>query len=144
MAAYPPLLELADEAAYRMRFEALYCRGTIATFDVIQVRFRKTDFDHCFFESSQRNRVKDTFSDLRAKRLEWIQVALQDVSAQRFVGWDRDTKTYDKHRRVTLVCGDYVVVIALKGLASAIFVTAYVVDTPKSLQSIQKSPLWTP
>lgn len=144
MAVYPPIMKLADEAAYRARFEALYCRGTIAAFDGIQVRFRKTDFDHCFFESSQRNRVKDTFSALRAVRLEWIQVALQDRAADRYIGWDRNSKTYDKHRRVTLVCGSYVVVIALTGVATANFVTAYVADTPSSLQRIKASPKWTP
>ena len=144
MPVYPPLLKLADEAAYRARFEALYCLGTIAAFDGIQVRFRKTDFDHCFFESSQRNRVKDIFSPPRAERLEWMLVALQDVAAERFVGWDRDTKTYDKHRRVTLVCGNYVVVIALTGKKQAKFVTAYVADTLKSLHKIKASPKWTP
>jgi hypothetical protein len=35
MAAYPPLLRLADEAAYRARFEAIYCAGTVTTFDGI-------------------------------------------------------------------------------------------------------------
>jgi hypothetical protein len=144
MAVYPSLLKLADEVAYRARFEALYCQGTIASFDGIQVRFRKSDFNHCFFESSQRNRVKDTFSALRAERLEWIRVALQDMTADRFVGWDRDTKTYDKSRRVTLVCVDYVVVIVLKGKGQAQFVTAYVADTPRSLQRIKASPKWTP
>ena len=144
MPVYPPLLKLADEAAYRARFEALYCLGTIAAFDGIQVRFRKTDFDHCFFESSQRNRVKDTFSAPRAERMEWIRVALQDGAAERYVGWDRDTKSYDKHRRVTLVCGNYLVVIALTGTSTAKFVTAYVADTPASLQRIKASPKWTP
>lgn len=144
MPTYPPLLKLADVAAYRARFEELYCRGEITTFDGIKVRFRKADFDHCFFESSQRNRVKDTFSALRAERLEWAQVALQDAAADRFIGWDRDTKTYDKNRRVTLVCNDYVVVIALTGVDTANFVTAYVADTPHSLQRIKASPKWTP
>jgi hypothetical protein len=144
MPAYPPLLKLADEAAYRARFEAIYCHGPIATFDGIQVRFRKGDFDHCFFESSHRDRVKDAFSPARAERLEWIQVALQDASAERYVGWDRDRRTYDKSRRVTVVCGDYVVVIAMTGLGKANFVTAFVADTPNSLSRIRKSPRWTP
>lgn len=144
MAVYPPLLKLADQSAYRARFEALYCQGEIVAFDGIRVRFRKADFDHCFFESSQRNRVKDAFSILRAEHLEWIQVALQDGAAVRYVGWDRDTKSYDKHRRVTLVCGNYLVVIALTGTSTAKFVTAYVADTPSSLQRIKASPKWTP
>ena len=144
MAAYPPLLKLVDEAVYRARFEEIYCAGAVMTFDGIAVRFQKRDFDHCFFESSQRNRIKDTFSQLRAERLEWIAVALQDAAAERFQGWDRDTKTYDKTRRVTLVCGNYVVVIALTGATSARFLTAYVADTPRTLAKLKTSPKWTP
>jgi hypothetical protein len=144
VAAYPPLLMLADEAAYRARFEAIYCAGAVTTFDGITVRFQKRDFDHCFFESSQRNRIKDTFSPLRAERLEWIAVALQDATADRFQGWDRDTKAYDKTRRVTLVCGNYVVVIAITGAKAARFITAYVADTPSTLTRLKTSPKWTP
>ncbi len=144
MAGYPPLLKLADEATYRARFEAIYCAGVVTTFDGIRVRFQKRDFDHCFFESSQRNRIKDTFSPLRAERLEWIAVALQDASADRFQGWDRNTKTYDKTRRVTVVCGNYVVVVALTGANSARFITAYVADTPSTLAKLKTSPAWTP
>jgi hypothetical protein len=144
MPAYPPLLTLADEAAYRVRFEAIYCTGAVTTFDGIAVRFHKRDFDHCFFESSQRNRIKDSFSQLRAERLEWIAVALQDATADRFQGWDRDSKTYDKTRRVTLVCGNYVVVIALTEAKSARFITAYVADTPSTLAKLKTSPRWMP
>ena len=144
MATCPPLLKLADEAAYRARFEAIYCAGAVTTFDGIAVRFQKRDFDHCFFESSKRNRIKDTFSQLRAERLEWIAVALQDTAADRFQSWDRATKTYDKTRRVTLVCGNYVVVIALTGAMSARFITAYVADTPRTLAKLKTSPKWTP
>jgi hypothetical protein len=144
MAVYPPLLKLADEAAYRARFEAIYCVGAVTTFDGIGVRFQKRDFDHCFFESSQRNRIKDTFSPLRAERLEWITVALKDAAADRFQGWDRDSKTYDKTRRVTLVCGDYVVVIAITSATSARFITAYVADTPSTLAKLKTSPKWAP
>jgi hypothetical protein len=144
MPVYPPLLKLPDEAAYRARFDAIYCAGAVTTFDGITVRFQKRDFDHCFFESSQRNRIKDTFSNLRAERLEWIAVALQDDTADRFQGWDRNSKTYDKRRRVTLVCGNYVVVIALTGATSARFITAYVADTPRTLANLKTSPKWTP
>jgi hypothetical protein len=144
MATYPPLLKLADEAAYRACFEAIYCAGAVTTFDGITVRFQKRDFDHCFFESSQRNQIKDTFSQLRAERLEWMAVALQDSAVDRFQGWDRHSKTYDNTRRVTLVCGNYVVVIALTGAKSARFITAYVADTPSTLAKLKKSPKWIP
>jgi hypothetical protein len=144
MAGYPPLLKLPTEVDYRAHFEGVYCRAPVFTFDGLIVRFRKDDFDHCFFESSQRNRIKDVFSALRAERMDWIKAALADPNADRFVGWDRDTRQYRKDRRVTLVCGDYIVVIALIDAQRARFITAYVADTPSSLQRIKRSPRWTP
>ena len=76
--------------------------------------------------------------------MDWIKAALQDANADRFVGWDRAAKTYVKHRRVTLVCGNYAVVIGLTGANKANFITAYVADTPSSLAKIKASPKWTP
>lgn len=144
MANYPQLLSLPTPEDYRARFESMYCNAPIITHDGISVRFSKRDFDHCFFESSKRNRIKDQFSTLRAERLEWIAVALEDSNADRFIGWDRDQKKYRKDRRVTLVCGNYIVVIALKKSRSARFITAYVADTPNSLNRIKQSPKWIP
>jgi hypothetical protein len=144
--SYPPLLNLADEAKYRDYFETGYCQGTIQTFDGIKVRFRKSDFPHCCFESSRRDGVKDEFSIKRAKRLNWIEVALADPNSERYQGWDRKHKRYDKSRRVTLVMGNYVVVIAIKKQGFADFVTAYVADTPgkpgrlSTVERIQRSP----
>jgi hypothetical protein len=85
---YPPLLKLPTVEAYRQYFEKSCCQEPIITFDGIAVRFRKTDFDHCGFESSMRNNVKDTFSPARAERLGWIGEALRDPKSDRFVGWD--------------------------------------------------------
>lgn len=142
METYPPLLRLTQESDYRTRFEILYCGKPVPTFDGIEVRFRKSDFDHCFFESTNRDRKKDEFSVLRAERLDWIKVALGDVNADRFVGWDRDRRTNDKNRRVTLVCINYVVVIEIMRNATARFVTAYVADSPLTLQKIRQGPRW--
>ena len=142
--SYPPLLKFASIDEYRGFFERTYCTGSIATFDGIKVRFRKTDFDHCSFESSRRNHIKDQFSPQRAERLGWIKAALQDVSGERYVGWDKARKKHDSNRRVTIVQGNYVVVIAVYGkdLARARFITAYVADTPQSLQKIRRGPVW--
>ncbi|ABK44521.1 conserved hypothetical protein [Magnetococcus marinus MC-1] len=141
--AYPALLQLNDLDAYRQHFEATYCQGPIATFDGIAVRFRKSDFDHCCFESSRRNKIKDSFSPKRAERLDWIKTALQDPDSDRFIGWDGKRKRYDNNRRVTLVVSNYVVVIALTSRKTARFITAYVADTPRSLEKIKASPKWT-
>ena len=128
--AYPALVQLASETEYRTRFEAIYCTGTVQTFDGIAVRFRKHQFDHCFFESSRRDGAKDQFSTKRAERIDWIKAALEDSNGERYHGWDKKRKRYDASRRVTIVMGNYVVVIALKGQQLADFVTAYVADKP--------------
>lgn len=147
--SYPPLLHLATEAEYRARFERVYCQGPVMTFDGVAVRFRKSQFDHCFFESTRRNRIKDQFSWKRAQRLEWIAAALGDSNSERYVGWDNRKKRYDKRRRVAIVMGNYVVVITLTGAAKADFVTAYVADTPprrgrpSTIQQIRSGPKWT-
>ncbi len=141
--AYPPLLALAEEAAYRAHFHATYCAGPIATFDGIEVRFRRHQFAHCCFESTRRNGEKDRFSPLRAERLDWIKVALQDGTASRYQGWNKDKRRYENDRRVTVVCGNFVVVIALTGTNTADFVTCYVADSPDTLAKIKRSPKWT-
>ena len=142
--ALPPLCNLPSETEYRQRFEATYCQGTIATFDGIEVRFRKSDFDHCFFESTQRNGIKDEFSVKRSERIDWIKATLKDATADLLVGWDSKKKRYDNNRRVCLVSGNYVVVIVITGQSKADFITAFVADTPTTLQKIKASPKWTP
>lgn len=139
---YPPPLTFAAEDEFRAYFEHTYCRGPISTFDGIAVRFRKENFNHCCFESSQRNKDKDTFSRPRAERLHWIALALQDQQADRFVGWDRKRKCRDRERRVTLVMDDFVVVIQLTKPGQARFVTCFVADSAATLTKIRNSPKW--
>lgn len=139
---YPPLVCYSTEREYRSHFEREYCHVPICSFDDIYVRFNKRDFDHCFFESSRRDGVKDKFSRKRAERISWIKVALQDVNADLFVGWDKQRRRYDHGRRVALVVGDYVVVIRIVDSKNARFVTAFVADTQHSLDSIKGGPKW--
>ena len=63
---YSLLVQYGTEAEYRRHFEQVYCKEPIKTFDGITVRFHKSMFDHCFFESSRRDTNKDTFSCLRS------------------------------------------------------------------------------
>jgi hypothetical protein len=136
----PPFVEYEDEAAYRSHFQRVYCRGTIRTFDGINVRFRLRQFDHCFFESSGRDRIKDAFSLPRARRIDWIKAALRDPEAELYEGWDRDRRRSDPDRRVAILVGEYVVIIAIKSEKSADFVTAYFVQPapPGQLSTIQR------
>ena len=143
---YPPIVKYASMDEYRRHFEDVYCQWPILTFDNIAVRFRKKDFDHCFFESVQAK--DDTFSPKRAERIDWIKTALEDPNSERYQGWDKKRKRYDSSRRVTIVMGNYVVVIELIRANTANFVTAYVADTldedgkSSTIEKIKKSPKW--
>ena len=145
---YPPLVKLSSEDDYRRRYEYLYCEKPIVTFDGIAVRFRKNQFKHCFFESTKRDKVKDQFSIRRAERIDWIKVALQDPDTERYQGWDREKKRHDKSRRVAIVLGEYVVVIAITDDKSASFVTAYLADSVgdsgilPTIEKIRLGPKW--
>jgi len=110
---YPELIQYPTELEYRQHFERIYCCGTIETFDGIQVRFRKTMFDHCFFESIHSK--DDTFSAQRAERIDWIKSVLQDANAELREGWDNKKKRPARDRRVTIVVDSYVLVIRIWG-----------------------------
>ena len=146
--AYPAMITFASEADCRAYFERVYCQGPISTFDGIMVRFRKSNFEHCFFESSRRNGIKDRFSPPRAKRIDWIKATLEDPHSELFEGWDSSKKRYDRTRRAAIVMGNYVVIIAFTGPGKADFVTAYVADTPatatrpSTIDKIRGGPKW--
>ena len=138
---YPSLLQGKRPDEYRTFFESTYCRRPVQTFDGIEVRFRRRDFNHCFFESVKTK--DDTFSFIRAERLLWIKAALQDPDSDRFVGWNAKKKRHDENRKVTLVKGNFVVIIVLTGNQKADFVTAFVADSEKTLRKIRSGPRWT-
>ena len=74
--------------------------------------------------------------------MNWIKAALQDKNSELYKGWDKQQKRYDGNRRVAIVMGNYVVVIALIGDSKANFVTAYVADTSRTLEKIKGGPKW--
>lgn len=138
----PPLLKLADRAAYRAQFIADYCREPVMTHDNIPVYFDRTKFDHAFFESVHSH--DDTFSSVRAERMNWIKLTLQDATADRFQGWNKKTKNYEPHRRVEVVHEDFVIVLQISrkksGQLKARFVTCFQADN--SIVRIRQSPAW--
>ena len=138
--ALPPLVPYSTQAEYRTHFEKFYCRGPITTFDGIQVRFRKKQFDHCFFESVDTK--DDTFSPQRAERIDWIKAVLQDPSAELRVGWDNKKKKPSKNRRVAIVVNSYVVIVRIYGNGTrAEFVTAFAAGQ-STIRQIRSNPLW--
>ena len=105
-----------------------------------QLRFRKSDFDHAFFES--KNAKDDTFSMLRAERMDWIKTALKDPNSDRFVGWNNRLKRYDNRRRVTVALRNYVVIMGFTNKGAGFFITAFVADSDRTLSLIRKGPRW--
>lgn len=74
--------------------------------------------------------------------MDWIGAALQDSTAELYAGWDRDKKMVNYNRRVTLVYGDYVVILNLNlKKSSAIFITAYIADAG-TITKIRGGPKW--
>ena len=137
---YPPLVKYLSEQEYRQHFEDVYCKQPLLTFDGIPVRFRKSDFDHAFFES--KNAKDDTFSMLRAERMDWIKTALKDPNSDRFVGWNNRLKRYDNRRRVTVALRNYVVIMGFTNKGAGFFITAFVADSDRTLSLIRKGPRW--
>jgi hypothetical protein len=141
----PALKMLADEAAYRLHFLQTYVRGTILTRDGVRVHFGPRDFDHAFFESTQRDGVKDAFSSTRAQRMDWISATLQDQHADWYQGYVKARKAYDPARSATIAYGDFVVVLGFRvgndRSIKAKFITSY--DADNSIRKIRGSPVWT-
>lgn len=146
--SYPTLLILKDQDDYKKYWMKNYCQQGIKTFDGIVVFFRQKDFEHAFYESV--NQKDDTFSVKRAERMGWIAAALKDSKSQLYVGWDSQKKRCDSQRRVAIVMGNYVVVIAIskKMPKQAKFITAFVADTPSrpgrpsTIEQIKRGPKW--
>lgn len=139
----PALVHYTTEDEYRRHYERQYCRAVIHTFDGLRVLFPRQQFDDAFFESANRlARDKSVFSRTRAERIDWIRAALQDRTAELYAGWDRDKKRIDRGRRVTLIYGDYVVVVTVNlKKSSATFITAYV-GSASTLAKIRRQPRW--
>lgn len=140
----PPFVAYDTLKEYKNHFEETYCKTPTLTFDGIKVFFSKDKFEHAFFESTKRNGVKDTFSDERAKRIDWIKATLENPKADLYQGWDKDSKTYFPHRRVSVVFGDFAVIIGLSlnksGELKGNFITCY--EANNSIGKIRTSPVW--
>lgn len=103
-----------------------YCAAPISTFDGVMVHFYENMFKHVFFESADR--IQGDKSILSLNRLEkilWIKAALQDPEAILKTGWDKSTKSYFNNRRISIVKGNYVVVIMFTGFLKAKLITAF-------------------
>ena len=143
--ALPPLLYCKSEAEYQAHFERIYCHGSVLTFDKIRVYFKRNKFRHAFYESSNRDGVKDYFSPVRAQRMNWIEATLVHPEASLYLGWDKGRRRYDATHRVCVAYDDFIVVIRLylngAEALEAEFITCYQADN--SIAKITGSPKWT-
>jgi len=134
---------LMTEEELREIWKKEYCKQTIKTFDDIVVQFFDSMFDHCFYESADRRKKDKSILSLnRLEKIYWIKDALLDPDAELKVGWDSQSKSYNRSRRVTLVKGNYVVVILLFAEKRARFITAYEVNEDENLEKIKSSPAY--
>ncbi|MCP3683084.1 MAG: hypothetical protein GY861_10375 [bacterium] len=136
--AYPPLVKYKNEDEYRQHFRDKYCSKPLTTYDDISVRFQNSDFSHAFYETEG----KDRFSTIRAERIDWIEAALQDENAELYAGWDNKKKSYNPSRRVAVANNNYVVIVQIYKNNKAVFITAFVADSRKTLQKIRTSKKW--
>ena len=141
----PELLICENEEKYLEYYRKEYCRKGVVTFDGIRVYFKESRFFHAFYESSNRNGVKDTFSQTRALRMGWIRATLENVDSGLFQGWDSKKKRYDPSRRVCVVYEEFVVILEMRlkrnGALKAEFVTCF--QARNSIGKIKNSPKWT-
>ena len=140
---YPPLVHYLTEDEYKTHYINKYCRAAVWTYDNYEVHFDRNRFEHAFYRSSQRDKVKDCFSQERAERIDWIQHTLQDPASVLRIGYDNTRKRNDKDYRVAVVMGNYVVIIRFVNIAKrkAKFVTAFIAD-PLPLARILSNPEW--
>lgn len=132
------------EDELRQIWQEEYCSQKIFTFDNIEVKFFPEMFDHCFYESANRRKKDKSILSLnRLEKIYWIKETLQDKDALLKQGWIKKNKSYTNSRRVTLVKGNYIVVILIFKKNKARFITAYEIDNDENLEDIKSSPDWT-
>jgi hypothetical protein len=138
----PPLLILPDEAAYESYWIVNYVTpGSLTTFDGIEVRFFRRNFEHAFFSEAVRGSgKKDRFDLVRAKRMNWISALLCGSAAEIY----RRLMPNRKLRRIALdTSEDYAVVIEVERNGKrGQFVTAYVVNSAVALGKMRNNPRW--
>jgi len=141
--ALPPLLNLADEAAYRAYYTATL-QGTpnmIVTHDGIDVVLHDHNFDHAFSAPLKKWSKQCVFKPVRASHMDRIRPALEDCAMEQYRRVMPDGKT----RRLVLEPSSPFVVVIQPEQATptkAAFITAYPVTSPKALAKIRSNPTW--
>ncbi len=141
--ALPPLLNLADEAAYRVHFAATLqgAPNAIISHDGIEVVLHDHNFDHAFSAPLKKWSKTRVFDAARASYMDWIRPVLEDCAMEQYRRVMLDGKT----RKLVLEPSSSFVVVIQPELATptkAAFITAYPVTSPKALAKIRSNPTW--
>lgn len=138
--ALPPLVHYATEQEYRDHYKRELCRRPVFSFDGIRIFFDPSRFEHAFYEGKR----KDRFAPVRAQRIDWVRTTLEAPQADLYQGYIKATNCYVPDRRVSVVYGDFVVIVSLRldraGQLSGKFVTCYEADN--SIGKIRQAPRW--
>lgn len=140
-------LLLPDEAAYRAHYNLTYTRSSVplhTSIGTAPVYFERETFDHAFYDRTDRHGEKDHFSLVRARRMDDIATVLASPTADRRAGWDKQRRSHDHTRCVSLAIDDFVVIVRLglnrNGFLKGRFITCYVADN--SIGKIRTAPAW--
>ncbi len=84
----PDFVEYEDAQSYFEHYKSTYCRETITTTEGVRVYFKQDKFWHAFYEADPKTgRKKQTISEGRAKRINWIKAAIESASAEHYKGY---------------------------------------------------------
>ncbi len=141
--ALPPLLHVADEAAYRVHFAATLqgVPNAIVTHDGIDVVLYARNFDHAFSAPAGRWSKTRVFNAARASYMDRIRPVLEDHAMEQYRRVMPDGKT---RKLILEPSAPFVVVIQpeLANPTKAAFITAYPVASVKALSKIRSNPTW--
>ncbi|MCD1267821.1 hypothetical protein B5M43_003030 [Microbacterium sp. MEC084] len=140
-------LELPGEADYRAYYLENLTRAPLPLRTSVgnaPVYFDRHRFDHAFFESTNRDGVKNQFSLPRARHMDEIGAILASSTADRRAGWDSKRRTHDQTSCVSIAVDDFVVIVRLgltnTGYLRGQFITCFVADN--SIGKIRTAPAW--
>ena len=141
--ALPPLLNLADEAAYRAHFAATLqgAMNAIVTHDGIEVVLHDHNFGHAFGAPLKKWSKQRVFNAGRASCMDWIRPVLEDGAMEQY----RRVMADGAIRKIVLEPSATFVVVIQPELADptkAAFITAYPVTSAKALTKIRSNPGW--
>ena len=146
-----PLKQGMSPEEYKELFISEYCRSRtiflVSPDTSIRVEFRPSMFEHAFFESSDRAGAKDIFSAKRAERMMLISSLLDDVTGERYFGWDKEAKK-DNIKRCVMVHNSFDFVVVIEFFLSKSdeirgrFITCYVADSWDTLPKIKRHAKW--